>query len=67
MRRLATKTATALLVTPPLPARDGAVLARGAVLGVYARTRNERRKKGKRIESAKRNGENKEPLERSAK
>ena len=55
--------------SPSLPAdtRDRAALGRGAVLGVHARTRNERRKKGKMTESARRNGENKEPLERSVK
>ena len=52
---------------PPADTRDGAVLARGAVLGVHVRTPNERRKKEKRIENAQKNKENKEPLERSGK
>ena len=51
----------------PPGTRDGAGLSRGAVLGVHARTRNERRKKAENTESAERDGENKEPLERSAK
>ena len=58
-QRLATKTATAL--------RDGAGLAGGAVLRVHARTRIEKRRKEKRTESAQRNRENIEPLERSGK
>ena len=39
------------LLYPPAPAdtRDGAGLARGTVLRVHARTRNERREKGKKI------------------
>ena len=57
-RRLGTKAAIALLATPPLPpaladTRDGAGLSRGAVLGVHARTRNERRKKEERTEKTK--------------
>ena len=47
--------------------RDGAGLARGAVLRVYAGTQNEIRKYENITESAKRKGENKEPLERSGK
>ena len=47
--------------------RDGAGLARGAALGIHARTRNQRRKKGERAESAKRKGENKAPLGRFGK
>ena len=58
-RRLGTKSATALLATPLYPpahavTRDGAGLACGAVLGVHARTRNERRKKEESTESANR-------------
>ena len=41
--------------------------ANRVVLGVHARTRNKRRKKGKVAESARRDGENKESLGRSAK
>ena len=66
-RRLATKTATALLPTPPRGAvlwvhahtqkkrrkkENGAALARGAVLWVHARTQNKRRKKEKRLSPA---------------
>ena len=54
---------------PPAPAdtRDSAGLSHDAVRGVHARKRNGRRKKEERAESAKRNGENKETLERSGK
>ena len=52
---------------PPADTRDSVALARGAELGVHARTPHERRKKGERTESAKENGENKDPLEKPGK
>ena len=65
-----TKAATALLATPPLcpPApddtRDGAGIARGAVLRVHAGTLNERRKNKKMPREMEKT---KKPLERSGK
>ena len=59
--------ANATPLYPPAHAdtRDRIALARGAVLGVHARTQNERTKKVETTKSTKKNGENKQPLQRS--
>ena len=54
---------------PPTPAdtRDGADLARGAVLRLHASARSERKKLKEPKGPSKRNGGNKDPQERSGK